>query len=151
MLFVRAYLVDQMCNIGMTIWYNWDDNDAATHKVRSNSPEPLPIYNACKNMTTELAGYHYTNRLKIGTPQDYIAVFENESGSVKIVAWTTPIKREETQDKVLVHEVTVLTKKFRGVAEVHDLYGNRAPAKAGADTITITLTASPLYISLKNK
>lgn len=151
MLFVRTYLVDQMCNIQMTIWYNWDDNDAATHKVRSNSTEPLPIYIACKNMTTELAGYHYTERLKISAPQNYIAVFENESGSVKLVVWTTPIKREETQDKAVAHEVTVPTKKFVGLPEVRDLYGNSVPVKAGEDAITITLTASPQYISLRKK
>ena len=151
MLFVRTYLVDQMCNIRMTIWYNWDDNDAATHKVRSNGPESLPIYNACKNMTAELTGYHFTERLRIGTPLDYVAVFENESGNVKIVAWTTPAKRDETQDKALAHEVTIPGKNFSGPAEIRDLYGNRVPVKAGENSITITLSASPQYISLKNK
>ncbi len=151
MLFVRTYLVDQMCNIRMTIWYNWDDNDASTHKVRSNGPESLPIFSTCKNMTTELAGYHYAERLKIGTPNDYIAVFENKSGNVKIVAWTTPVKRDETQDKVLAHEVTIPGKKYSGPAEVRDLYGSHVPVKDGENAITITLTASPQYISLKNK
>ena len=38
MLFVRQYLVDQMCDVRMTIWYNWDERDAEAHKV----PQPRP-------------------------------------------------------------------------------------------------------------
>lgn len=151
MLFVRTYMVDQMCNIRMTIWYNWDENDAETHKVRSNGPEPLPIYNACKNMNTELTGYHYVERLKVGTPQDYLAVFENAKKGRKIVAWTTPRERLETQDKALAHEVTIPIKKVKGVAEVRDLYGKQVKADVTVNTVTLTLTASPQYIDLTKK
>ncbi len=151
MLFVRTYIVDQMCDIRMTIWYNWDENDAETHKVRSNVPEPLPIYIACKNMNAELTGYHYVERLKVGTPQDYIAVFENASKGRKIVAWTTPHGRVETQDKAMAHEVIIPAKGRKGVVAVRDLYGEEVQAKVADRTITLILTASPQYIDLSGK
>lgn len=151
MLFVRTYMVDQMCDIRMTIWYNWDENDAETMRVRSSGPEPLPVYNACKNMNAELTGYHYVERLKVGTPQDYVAVFENASKGRKIVAWTTPLKREKTQDKAQAHEVTIPMKKDRGVVAVRDLYGKAVQAKVAAGTVTLTLTGSPQYIDLSGK
>jgi polysaccharide biosynthesis protein PslG len=150
MLFVRTYIVDQMCNIRMTIWYNWDENDAATHKVRSNTAEPLPIYNACKNMTAELNGFHFVERLKVGTTQDYIAVFENANNKRKIVAWTTPVKREETQDKAQAHEVAIPVQKAKAAA-ARDLFGNVAKSNLTAGRVTVTLTESPLYIELNKK
>jgi hypothetical protein len=150
MLFVRTYMVDQMCNIRMTIWYNWDENDAEAHRVRSNGPEPLPIYIACKNMNAELTGYHYVERLKVGTPQDYIAVFENSSKDRKIVAWTTPRERVETQDKAQAHEVTVPANSGKSVS-VRDLYGKTMQAKISSGAVTITLTGSPQYIDLSGK
>ena len=58
MLVVRQFLVDQMCDIRMTTFYNWDDNDAAKFKFRSGGTEPTLAYLAVKNMNTELAGYH---------------------------------------------------------------------------------------------
>lgn len=151
MLFVRTYMVDQMCDIRMTIWYNWDENDAETHRVRSNSQEPMPIYNACKNMNAELTGYHYVERLKVGTTQDYVAVFESASRGRKIVAWTTPQKREETQDKALVHEVIIPTKGSKGVVAVRDLYGKAVQVKVTDGTVTLTLNGSPQYIDLSSK
>jgi polysaccharide biosynthesis protein PslG len=151
MLFVRTYMVDQMCDIRTTIWYNWDENDAETHRVRSSSKEPMPIYNACKNMNAELTGYHYVERLKVGTAQDYIAVFENTSKGRKIVAWTTPKGRIETQDKAVAHEVTISTKGGKGVVVVRDLYGKTVQAKIVDKTVTLTLTASPQYIDLSGK
>lgn len=148
MLFVRTYLVDQMCDIRMTIWYNWDENDAETHKVRSNRSEPLPVYNACKNMTAELTGFHYVERLKVGTNLDYVAVFQNASKEWKIVAWTTPQGRDESQDKAQVHDVTIPTKGSRGVVAVRNLYGKVVQAKVAAGTVTLALTGSPQYIDL---
>lgn len=148
MLFVRTYLVDQMCGIRMTIWYNWDENDAETMRVRSSGPEPLPVYNACKNLSAELTGYHYVERIKVGSNLDFVAVFENNLKDRKIVAWTTPKGRDESQDKAQAHEVNIPTKKARGVVIVRDLYGKAVQARVVTGTVTLTLTGSPLYIDM---
>ena len=151
MLFVRTYLVDQMCDIRMTIWYNWDENDAETMKVRSRGPEPLPVYKACKNMTAELTGYHFVDRLKVGTQQDFVAAFENALKGRKIVAWTTPSGREDTQDKAQAHDVAIPMTGSTGVVAVRDLYGKDVQAKVKGGSVTVTLTASPQYIDCTGK
>jgi len=151
MLFVRQYMVDQMCNIRMTIWYNWDERDAANHRVRSRGPEPLPVYNACKNMTAEMAGYHFVERLKVGSAVDYVLAFENVSKGRKIVAWTVPEKRDDSQDKAVAHDVGIQTGNAGGPVAVRDLYGKEVQAKAAAGTVTLNLTGSPQYIDTSGK
>lgn len=143
MLFVRQYLVDQMCGIHFTIWYNWDERDAKTMRVRSSGPEPLPVYNACKNMTAELAGYRFVERLKVGSDVDYVLAFENGSQGRKIVAWTVPQKRDDPQDKAVAHDVGIPAGSKGGAVAVRDLYGKVVQAKAADGTVTLTLTASP--------
>jgi hypothetical protein len=151
MLFVRQYMVDQMCDIRMTIWYNWDERDAANHRVRSGGPEPLPVYNACKNMTAEMAGYRFVERLKVGSNVDYVLAFENASKGRKIVAWTVPEKRDESPDKAVAHDVGIPTGSAGGPVAVRDLFGKAVQAKAEAGTVTVNLTGSPQYIDMSGK
>ena len=150
LLFVRWYLVDQMCDMRTSIWYNWDENDAATMRVRSSGPEPLPVYKACQNMTAELTGYHFVERLKVGTNVDYVLAFENESKARKIVAWTVPQARDESQDKAQAHDLSIPTTGSTGVA-VRDLYGKDVQAKVNGGSVAVTLTASPVYIDCSGK
>jgi len=157
MLFVRTYLVDQMCGMRLTIWYNWDENDAATMRVRSKpGAEPLPVYKACQNMTAELTGFHFVERLKSagGTDYekvDYVLVFENAAKGRKIVAWTVPQARDDSQDKAKAHDIKVPATSPVGAVAVRDLYGKAVEAKAEAGMVTVNLTASPLYIDFTGK
>jgi hypothetical protein len=151
MLFVRQYMVDQMCDIRMTIWYNWDERDAANHRVRSNGPEPLPVYNACKNITAELAGYHFVERLKVGSDVDYAIAFENGSKGRKIVAWTAAQPSKDAPDTPVAHNVGIPTGGTGGPVAVRDLYGKEVQAKVAAGTVTLNLTGSPQYIDLSGK
>ncbi len=150
MLFVRQYLVDQMCDIHMTIWYNWDENDAADHRVRSKGAEPLPVYNACKNMNAELAGYRFVERLKVGANLDYVLAFENAAKGRKIVAWTVPQARDDPQDRAKAHDLSIPTTGCTSVA-VRDLYGKVVQANVTDGTVALNLTASPQYIDLSRK
>ena len=146
MLFVRQYLVDQMCNIHFTIFYNWDERDAADCHVRGKGPEPLPVYDALKNMTAELAGYHFVERLKVGPDADYAIVFENGSNGRKIVAWTSAQPPKDSPEKPVAHDVGVPVGSAGGPVAVRDLYGKAVQAKAAAGMVTLKLTGSPQYI-----
>jgi len=149
MLGVRTYLVDQMCNIRMTIWYNWDENDAKEMRVRTiGSEQPLPIYNAFKNMTAELTGFHYVERLPGESKLDYIPSFVNEAGDRKVVAWTTPQGRDEKVDQAKAHDVSIPTGGASSVV-VHDLLGKVVEAKVADGKVTVNLTGSPVYVLLK--
>ena len=149
MLTVRQYLVDQMCDIRGTTIYNWDERDAAAHRIRSKGPQPLPIYSALKNMTAELAGYHFVKRLQLGSDPDYAIVFENESKQGKIVAWTSAHPAKDEPDKPIVHDGHIPSGSRGGSVVVRDLYGKAVKAKVAAGTVTLSLTGSPQYIDLK--
>jgi hypothetical protein len=142
--FVRTCLVEQMCDIRLTIWYNWDGG--GEHGVSGGGPEGLPMLRACKIMTAELAGYHFVERLKVGTQQDYVAAFENAAKGRKIAAWTTPPGRDD-QAQAQAHDVSLPTGGATSVV-VHDLYGKEVAAKVEGGKVTVNLTGSPLYISL---
>jgi hypothetical protein len=147
MLFVRTCLVDQMCNLHFTTWYNWDENDAATHRVRNFGGQPLPIYNACKNMSVEMAGYHFVERLKVGTAFDYVLAFENGDKDRKIVAWSIPPERGQSQDKAVAHDLAIPVGSGGAVA-VRDLFGKPVVAAVADGAVTVKLSASPQYIAI---
>lgn len=146
MLLVRTYLVDQMCGIRMTIWYNWDGNGG--HEVRGGGPNGRPVYRACRNMTAELGGYRFVERLKVGSRLDYVLAFENASKRRKIAAWTTPQRRDDSPDKAKVHDVRIPVGTRRVRIAVRDLYGKAVRAKASGGSVTLTLSGSPQYVDL---
>jgi len=144
MLFVRTFLVDQMCGIRMTIWYNWDGNGG--HEVRGGGPAGRPVYRACKNLVSELTGYHHVERLDVGSRRDYVLALENPSKRRKIVAWTTPPGRDDSPDRAERHEVTIPTGVRNAPVPVRDLYGRGVPVQSVNGTIQLTLSGSPQYI-----
>jgi hypothetical protein len=146
MLIVRTCLVDQMCNLHFTTWYNWDENDAATHRVRNFGGKPLPIYNACKNMSAEMAGYRFVERLKVGSAFDYVLAFENGAGGRKIVAWSIPANRGDSQAKVPAHDLAIPVGAGNAAA-VRDLFGKPVAAPVADGSVTVKLSASPQYIA----
>jgi hypothetical protein len=150
MLLVRTCLVDQLCNTHFTIWYNWDENDAATHKVRNVGGPVLPIYYACKNMGAEMAGYHFVERLMLGGEVDYVLAFENSAKDRKVVAWTIPATRGDPQDKAIAHKLSIPLGAGKP-AVVRDLFGKVVAAKAADGAVTVTLTTSPQYVDLSGK
>ena len=147
--FVRQHLVDQMCDIRLTTWYNWNDDPG--HKIARDDLSPLPVYSACRTMVDELTGYHYVQRLQTGSDLDYVLVFENASGRRKMVAWTTPRGRDDTPDTAKAHDFSLPAGSTPGPVVVRDLYGKEVPAKVEAKTITLTLSGSPLYVEFPGK
>jgi hypothetical protein len=144
MLMVRTYLVDQMCDIRLTTWYNWDGDGG--HEVRGGGPAGRPVYRACKNMVAELAGYDYVERLAVGSRLDYVLAFENAARRRKIVAWTTPQARDDSPEKAKIHEVSIPTGTSGGPVPVRDLYGQAIRAKVADGSVTLALSGSPQYV-----
>jgi hypothetical protein len=144
MLLVRTYLVDLMCDIRLTTWYNWDGNGG--HEVRGGGPAGRPVYRACQNLVAELTGYDYVERLPTDSRRDYVLAFENAHKHRKLVAWTTPDGRDETPDKAEVHDVSIATGASHDQITVRDLFGQAVPAKLAHGTVTVSLSGSPLYI-----
>jgi len=144
MLLVRTYLVDQMCGIRMTTWYNWDGDGG--HEVRGGGAAGRPVYRACKNMVAELTGYRFVERLRVGSNLDYVLAFENAAKRRKIVAWTTPQARDDSPDKAKTHDVDIPTGTRGGPVPVRDLYGKGVQARVAGGAVTLTLSGSPQYV-----
>ena len=147
MLFVRLYVVDQMCHVPLTIWYNWDTRDAAGFNVYNGRRPLLPIYRACQFMTAQLAGYHFVRRLKVGSRVDYVVLFEKAGKSKLIIAWTVPKGRNTRPDKARAQTLVIPTAGVKASVSVRNIFGKAVPAKASAGTITVKVTGSPLYIT----
>jgi len=143
MLFVRTYLLDLMENIQLTIWYNWDGDGG--HEVRGPTGG-RPVYNACNHLVSELAGYHFVERLQGGSNRDFVLAFENDSKRRKIVAWTTPSGRDDSPDKARIHEVKIPTGTTDGPLPVRDLFGRGIRAKVDGGSVGLALSSSPQYV-----
>jgi len=146
MLFVRQYMVDQMCNIKMTIWYNW--NDDKVHRIVENDLTPLPMYKACQNMVKELAGYRYVDKLDVGSSQDYALIFANAAGGRKVVAWTVPQGRDVSQDRARAHDINIPAGAAASAVTARDLYGKPVPVTVAGTSAVVNITASPVYLGL---
>ena len=81
-------------------------------------------------------------RLKAGSNVDYVLAFENASKGRKIIAWTVPQGRDDSQDKAKAHDLGIPTTGSKRVA-VRDLYGKEVPPKVADGTVTLKLIASP--------
>jgi len=100
--FVRQYLLDLMCGIHLSIWYEWSGDDFGLIQAE----EKRPAYHACVNMVKQLYGYTFSKRLNTSSPLDYLLLFENETGGRKLVAWTAP-PAKETPNKAVIHSVEI--------------------------------------------
>jgi hypothetical protein len=144
--FVRQHLVDLMCGVRMTIWYNWNDDHG--FRLVNDDMSGLPVFNACITMIGSLGGYHYQERIDTGSGRDYVLVFQKEPSLRKLVCWTTPQNRDDTPEKAGRHDVVIRVETTSDSLRIHNLYGNAGSVAVAEDKITLTLTGSPLYVEL---
>lgn len=142
--FVRQVLIDQMCDIKMTIWYNW--NDDFGFRIVNENLSALPVFNACKFLTENLQGFHYVEKLNTGSDLDFVLVFENESQNKKLVCWTTPYNRDDTPDKARKHTINLTVNVQSDSLNLYDIYGRKSAIKVNEGKITLPISGSPLYI-----
>jgi hypothetical protein len=139
---VRQYMIDLMCQVQLTIWYEWKGQDFGV----MDGNEQRPAYFACKNMVGELSGYSYLERLEVESPQDYLLLFGNQEGDKKIVAWTAP-PPNGTPNLAVPHQVAIPV-SVNGTLSSTNLYGEEISIEVTDRTIVIELSGAPKYISL---
>lgn len=100
---VRQYMIDQMCDVPLTIWYEWNDKHSFGIK---NKTAPEQALTAVKEMFKELDGYSLAKRIKSNHYRDYLLLFKNPEEKQKIVAWTCP-PRGGAPDNIEVHDVSL--------------------------------------------
>ncbi len=138
---VREYLTNLMNGLLLSIWYDWHDDGTDPKETEHhfgtvyNDYRPKPTYAAAQTLATQLKGFHYNKRLALDSPDDYCLLFADRNSHQRLVAWTTDAKP---------HEVKIPASA--GLFHVVSLFGIDAPAQAGADGLSLTLTDAPQYL-----
>lgn len=133
---VRQFMIDQMYNVPVTVWYEWDKKEGFGIEDKTGPNQALT---ACKEMFKELDGFHFSERIACNHYRDYLLLFEGPEGKRKIVAWTCP-PRAGSPDNIEVHDVTLT------VSGGSDLAGKFGEAKVEGNSVKINLNGKPKYI-----
>jgi hypothetical protein len=148
--FVRQHLVDQLCDIRLTTWYNWNDDPG--FRIAAPDLTDLPVTTACRTLTAQLNGFRFASRVPLKSDLDYALLFEMETGEKKLVAWTTPQGRDETPEKAKAHDVAIpVGTTPNGTLKTFDLFGKEGVVREADGAVTLTLTGSPQYVVLRGK
>jgi hypothetical protein len=139
--------------VPLTVWYDWHDDCAdpkdpecrfglVSFPYRPDSPQvysPKPAYFALRTLTSALNGYRFSQRLPVGSPDDYVLLFTKEK-EVRLAAWTT----SSAEQKIII-------RASRGRFSIIDHLGRSLkPAAVQKGKLEITLTDAPQYLASKH-
>jgi len=108
-LLARQLLVNLSQDIPLSIWYDWHDDGRDPkepehhfgivgfdyHEGRTPVYDAKSAYRAAQTLATTLAGYRYSKRLALASPQDFALRFVRGKQSSKLAVWTTAAKAHE--------------------------------------------------------
>lgn len=144
--FVRQYMVDLLCDIRLTSWYEWSGKEGFS-LVEGNN-RPTPAYTACKFMIEQLDGYRLDKRIPLDSPRDFVLRFVHKNGGQKLVAWTSP-PPGESPDKATTHAVRIPL-RASGALKAYKLYGEQDTVEVKNGAIALMLTGAPQYVVVKD-
>jgi hypothetical protein len=140
---VRQYLVDQLCDIKLTNWYEWAGNESFG---LMKAGKQMPAYDACKVLIEQLGGYHLDKRINLASDRDFVLRYVDKDGSVKLVAWTSP-PSGGAPDAAKAHKVQIPV-RVTGVVNVVELHGEKKTAEAKGESLELEITGAPQYVAL---
>jgi hypothetical protein len=139
--FVRQFMMDQLHDVRLTIWYEWDGDTFGM----MTPDQSRPILAAAKVMIKQLNGYQLTRRIPTDHDRDYLLLWENDKGKRQLVAWTSP-PAGGFPDEALVHDVTIDTNSAGSTFIVTDIDGKTTTL----NQLKLALSGSPQYVMLPN-
>ncbi len=144
---VRQTLLDRMSEIRLSIWYEWEmkPGDKEDFGLVSGA-EKRPAHRALVAMTEQLRGYAFKQRIETPNAQDFLLVFENAAGALKLAAWTSP-QAKEGPDQAVAHDVE-LALEGAAEAEVFDLFGQGTKQETPGGRLKLKLSGSLVYVAL---
>ncbi|MBK8190252.1 MAG: cellulase family glycosylhydrolase [Vampirovibrionales bacterium] len=96
---VRQSMLAQLNKSPLNIWYDWkgdiEGRNGQAEKeqqfgiVSADAQNTKPAYSAMQQMTRQLEGLHVDQRLKTGSPNDYLLLFTDGGNRSTVVAWTS--------------------------------------------------------------
>lgn len=136
---VRQYLIDQMCNVPLTMWYEWQGDKFGL----VDNGKQRPVTEALKVLVAQLSGYHFAERVKTQSELDYVLVFRNDAGQRKLVVWTAP-PQKGTPDQAKAHRIDIPVTGSQ--LTVTDIYGKHSKTSAQGGKISVEISGSPIYV-----
>ncbi|MDF3056532.1 MAG: hypothetical protein K0R17_747 [Rariglobus sp.] len=143
---VRQFLVDILCDVNVTIWYEWIGSPKEGFSLYSPT-EVLPAYTAAEVLIQQLRGYRLNKRIEIGDPRDFALSFVTKTGAEKIVVWTSPPPHQKV-DQTKPHAVKVPV-ATNGQIDVVDIYGKTGRLTAKGGFVELTASGAPQYLVVK--
>jgi hypothetical protein len=140
---VRQYLIDQLCHVNLTIWYEWGGKEGFA-LVKGDAKNPA--YNSLKTMIDQLTGYTFDKRIDLPSDRDFALQFKNKDGGVKLVVWTAPPVKG-TPNLTVNHDVDIPT-DAAGTLDTVQIYGDKGTIDVKDGQIAIQLTGAPQYLVL---
>ena len=135
----RQFLSNIINGVRLSIWYDWHDDgpDPNENEHRfgtvAQDMKDKPAFVAVKTLTTELNGYAFANRIRVGPDDDYLALFKKGS-DYRMAAWTTGEPHAVTLP-LDVREVEIVSRS-----------GARAKSEVKDGKLELKLTGSPQYV-----
>ncbi len=147
---VRQQLVNLLCNVPLSIWYDWkndgDDPDEREHHFGTVLPDltPKPAYTAIQTLTRELAGCRIVRRVPTGNEHDFVILLSDSEARHKVAAWTIGEAQQvrlELQSEPSVKPDDVTLAAIKG-------NGQPGQVKLQQGKLVLELTPWPLYFAL---
>jgi polysaccharide biosynthesis protein PslG len=138
--FVRQFMVDQMNDVKLTVWYEWAG--AEGFNLFTGDPKH-PAHHAATVMIEQLDGYRFVRRLEADSELDYVLLWQNQEGARKLVAWTAP-PPGGTPDEAQPHLVTVELSNQPGF----DIVAVTGDRRQQAHTVLLSLSGAPQYVAI---
>lgn len=146
----RQWLTNLLYGVPVSIWYDWHDDGPDPkeyehhfgtvlnpyHEGRDPVYDPKLAYRAARALTIVLAGCRFVKRLPAGGADDYVLLFADAQGGVRLAAWTSADQP---------HAVTVPASPGQFAVAGHT--GEALPnLSAEASGLAIMLTDAPQYL-----
>jgi hypothetical protein len=142
--FVRQYMMDLLCNVRLTNWYEWSGKEGFSLVLDGHQ---TPAYRAAQVMLEQLDGYRLAERLPLKSDRDFVLRFTKQNAPDKLVAWTAPAVGGDP-DETKPHAVDVPVKATSDWVETSEIYGQAGAAPVKAGLVQLQLEGAPRYVTL---
>jgi beta-xylosidase len=142
---VRMQLSNLLDGIPLSIWYDWKNDGENPDNFEHNCGtvdfhlNPKPAYFAIRTLNQQLEGYKLSRRIRLENENDFLLLFQDESGNSRISAWTT-----DKPHKVLLKELSFYGENITAL----DGYGNPIHAIFESNKLKLDLNGLPQYLDI---
>ncbi len=147
-LLVRNYIINQMADIKISIWYNWVD-DGTNPKEREHNfgvtkrdGTKKPLFYAAQTLSKYLNGYSYEKRIDHNIKDIYIIMFKHPTKPPVLVAWAV---------NNIAKEISIsLTNLKNTDIETRDIFGEHTKYHIEGNNLIFNINEIPQYIMQKD-